>query len=123
MGNLGEMIKLYRERAGMSQNALARKVSVNPAYINRLEKRGQGAGNLELVKGVANALCLNAVERDVMLATAGHLPLSLANVGADDETLLLVADILSDGSISEHDKELFRLHVRLAARPWRETGL
>ncbi|MBM2826244.1 MAG: Helix-turn-helix domain protein [Dehalococcoidia bacterium] len=123
MGNLGEMIKKYRERAGLSQNALARIVSVNPAYINRLEKRGQGAGNLTLVKGVAAAICQNAIERDIMLATAGHLPLSLAKVGADDPTLLLLADILSDSSIPEHDKELFRLHVRLAARPWRDTGL
>lgn len=123
MSNVAELIKGYRERVGLSQNALARSIGVNPAYINRLEKWGKGANNKDLIEQVAAALGLSSLERDKLLVAAGHLPIAFGKLGAGDETLLLVADILSDDSVSARDKRAFRLHIRLASRPWREVGL
>ncbi len=123
MSNIGGLIKYYRERAGVSQNALARNIGVNPAYINRLEKWGKGTNNRELIEHVAAALDLGPHERDQLLAMAGHLPIAFSQLGPGDETLLLVADILTDESIPSADKEAFRLHVKLASKPWRKVVL
>ncbi len=123
MSNIGGMIKYYREQAGVSQNALARKIGVNPAYINRLEKWGKGINNRELIEQVAAALDLRPRESDQLLAMAGHLPAAFSQLGPGDETLLLVADILTDESIPDKDKDAFRLHVRLASKPWRAVEL
>lgn len=123
MPSLSDSIKRYRERASVSQNALARKIGVNPAYINRLEKWGKGTHNRNLIENVAAALNLSSFESDQLLAEAGHLPNALSKLGSGDETLLIVADILSDESIPDKDKEAFRLHVKLASKPWRTVEI
>src|SRR5690349_8856354 len=116
---VGSLVRAWRERAGLSQNALARRMGVNPAYVNRLEHGGRGAQNRELLLSVAAALGLAAAERDELLAAAGHWPAAVEMLGAADPTLRLVADLLADPNLSVRDKALFRLHVRLAALPWR----
>jgi transcriptional regulator with XRE-family HTH domain len=119
MEEFAALLTRWRERAGLSQNALARRMGVNPAYVNRLEHGGRGAGNRELVEAAARALGLDAPERDALLAAAGHWPAALVALGPADPALRLVADILTDPTIAPRDKELFRLHVQLAALPWR----
>ena len=119
MEEFAALLTRWRERAGLSQNALARRMGVNPAYVNRLEHGGRGAGNRELVEAAARALGLEAGERDALLAAAGHWPCALVALGPADPTLRLVADVLVDPAIAPRDKELFRLHVQLAALPWR----
>src|SRR5581483_9314774 len=119
MEEFGGLLRRWRERAGLSQNALARRMGVNPAYVNRLEHGGRGAHNRELVDGVATALGLSADERDQLLALAGHWPSAVDQLGPNDPTLRLVAEILTDPALDERAKRLFRLHVRLAALPWR----
>jgi transcriptional regulator with XRE-family HTH domain len=119
MQEFAALLTRWRERAGLSQNALARRMGVNPAYVNRLEHGGRGAGNRELVEAAARALGLAAHERDALLATAGHWPAALEALGPTDPALRLVADVLVDPAIAPREKELFRLHVQLAALPWR----
>jgi transcriptional regulator with XRE-family HTH domain len=119
MDEFGALFQRWRERAGLSQNALARRMDVNPAYVNRLEHGGRGAGNRELVEAAAAALGLSPAERDHLLAAAGHWPTGLTALGPSDPTLRLVANVLTDPAISARDRDLFRAHVRLAALPWR----
>jgi transcriptional regulator with XRE-family HTH domain len=119
MEAFGELFRRWRERADLSQNALARRMGVNPAYVNRLEHGGRGAGNRELVEAAARALALSAAERDELLAAAGHWPGAMTELGPEDDALRLVAGVLTDPAISAREKALFRLHVRLAALPWR----
>src|ERR687886_325410 len=113
MADFAALFQRLRERSGLSQNALARRMGVNPAYVNRLEHGGRGAGNRELVEAAARALGLEAAERDALLAAAGHWPAALEALGPADPTLRLVADVLADPAIAPRDKELFRLHVQL----------
>jgi transcriptional regulator with XRE-family HTH domain len=119
MDEFAELFGRWRERAGLSQNALARRMGVNPAYVNRLEHGGRGAGNRELVESAADALGLSADERDRLLGAAGHWPASLDALGPADPSLQLVASVLTDPELSEQDRALFRLHVRLATLAWR----
>src|SRR5215218_616048 len=93
---VGSLLRGWRERAGLSQNALARRMGVNPAYVNRLEHGGRGAHNRELVESVATALDLSRAERDRLLTVAGHWPSAISQLGPADPTLQLVADILAD---------------------------
>ncbi|MBX5492735.1 MAG: helix-turn-helix domain-containing protein [Chloroflexi bacterium] len=116
---VGQLLRQFREQRGLSQNALARRMGVNPAYVNRLEHGGRGASNRALIERAAVALELSAAERDALLSAAGHLPQALQEVGPTDPTLQLVADLLADPAVSAADKALFRAHVRLAALPWR----
>ena len=122
MEEFGALLQAWRERAGLSQNALARRMGVNPAYVNRLEHGGRGAGNRELVEAVAEALALAPAERDALLAAAGHWPAALIELGPADPSLRLVADLLTDPGLSPRERALFRLHLRLAALPWRPLG-
>src|ERR671927_3101 len=103
MEEFADLFQRWRERAGLSQNALARRMGVNPAYVNRLEHGGRGAGNRELVEAAADALGLSADERDSLLGAAGHWPTSLAELGPADPTLQLVAAVLTDPGIAERD--------------------
>ncbi|HZU06415.1 MAG TPA: helix-turn-helix transcriptional regulator [Chloroflexota bacterium] len=119
MEEFAALLRRWRERAGLSQNALARRMGVNPAYVNRLEHGGRGASNRALVEAAAAALGLSPAERDALLAAAGHWPAALTALGPADPSLRLVADLLTDPALSARDKALFRLHLRLAALPWR----
>ena len=119
MEEFGRLFQRWRERAGLSQNALARRMGVNPAYVNRLEHGGRGAGNRELVETAAEALGLSPSERDTLLGAAGHWPGSLAELGPADPSLQIVASVLTDPELTDEERALFRLQVRLAALPWR----
>jgi transcriptional regulator with XRE-family HTH domain len=119
MESFGALFQRWRERAGLSQNALARRMGVNPAYVNRLEHGGRGAGNRELVDAAADALALSPSERDTLLGAAGHWPGSLAELGPADPSLQIVASVLTDPELTDEERALFRLQVRLAALPWR----
>jgi len=119
MDEVGPLLRGWRERAGLSQNALARRMAVNPAYVNRLEHGGRGAHNRDLLESAADALGLNPAERDQLLAAGGHWPSAIERLGPTDPALQLVADLLADPALDARAKRLFRLHLRLAALPWR----
>jgi transcriptional regulator with XRE-family HTH domain len=105
----GALLRAWRERAGLSQNALARQMGVNPAYVNRLEHGGRGAHNRELVEKVADALRLSPAERDQLLGLGGHWPSAIERLGPDDPTLGLVADLLGRPLDDEQASRLARL--------------
>jgi transcriptional regulator with XRE-family HTH domain len=119
MDEVGPLLRRWRERVGLSQNALARRMDVNPAYVNRLEHGGRGAHNRALLESAADALGLTVAERDQLLAAGGHWPSALERLGPADPTLRLVADLLADPALDARARGLFRLHLRLAAMPWR----
>src|SRR5215211_2955024 len=120
--DIGSLLRRFREQRGLSQNALARRMNVNPAYVNRLEHGGRGAGNRGLLDGAADALGLSAAERAELLSAAGHWPTALESLGPADDSLRLVAEVLTDPRLTPRDRQLFRLHLRLAALPWRPLG-
>lgn len=115
----GPLLRRLREAAGLPQIGLARAVGVNSGYISRLEAGERSAPGVELVRAVADALRLAPAERDSLLAAAGYLPPSLAQIEAGDPTLALVIGILGDETIPAAQREEFRAIVRLVARRWR----
>lgn len=60
---IGARIALFRDRAGMTQAALAEKIGCTPQHISAME-RGAKTPKLETFVAVANALC---VQSDLLL--------------------------------------------------------
>lgn len=119
----GAKLKAYRERAGMSQNALARAAGLNPATINRMEKGERSGSNPELVEKICDALGLTGADRDDLLGSAGHLPDVYERVPPSDPTLLAVAGVLADERLSEADRAELRTVLDALCRRWRaEAG-
>ena len=52
---IGERIKSYRRKAGMTQEQLAEKAGIHPTYIGQLERAEKNA-SLETIEKVAKAL-------------------------------------------------------------------
>ena len=98
----GALLREVRSRAGLSQNALARRAEIDPAYVNRLEKpartRASRAGGLPrrpVVLRLAAATELGPVDADRLLAAAGHCPEAVTRLGGWDPTLAAVAELLA----------------------------
>lgn len=118
--NFGMVLRGFRERAGLSQSALARRAGLDPSFVNRLES-GQRGADRAVAEGLARALDLNPTEMDQLLAAGGHLPLLLARLGPQDPTLQLVARILADERLSDADRAAFRQVIELIGQRWSST--
>jgi transcriptional regulator with XRE-family HTH domain len=117
----GQQLRLLRERASLSQNALAVAATTDPGTVNRLESGKRAPVNRALLDRIAAALSLSDDERERLLGLAGHMPDSLARLGTTDPDVLLLADILSDTSIPEDEKNDLRDGLRIMARRWRRS--
>lgn len=119
METFGQELKRVREAAGLSQNALAKKVGLNASYINRLESGEREPPRPETVTALAEGLGLDGQETDMLLVAAGHLPAAMAKLGPGDPTLGLVADILADDSLAPRDRQEFREVIMTIGKRWR----
>ncbi len=114
----GERLQQHRKAKGLSQNALAREVKVDPSYINRLERGEREPPHRELVARLAEALGLADGERQRLLLAAGHVPDWLLPLAADDATLMAVARLLADPRLSVAARADFRNVVETLVRNW-----
>lgn len=117
--DFGTRLRGLRERAGLSQNALARASGLNPASINRLESGERSPGSREIVEQIAGALGLPPGDRDQLLGSAGHLPDAYARVPPTDATLLAVAGVLGDERLGEAERAEYRAVIEAVSRRWR----
>jgi transcriptional regulator with XRE-family HTH domain len=117
VGSFGALLRAARERAGLSQSALARKAGLDPSFINRLES-GQRSADRAVATALVAALGLGDAEGDRLLAAGGHLPAVFARLGLQDPTLQLVARILADERLSAEDRAAFRQAIELIGRRW-----
>lgn len=113
--SFGALMRHYRERAGMSQRALAKVSEINPAIISRLETGDRMPSGPQQVLSIARSLNLSPTDSDTLLAMAGHWPSTILTLGPQDETLLEVARVLSTKNLKEEDLRRFRAIVHLLA--------
>jgi transcriptional regulator with XRE-family HTH domain len=106
----GVMLRALRERAELSQSALARLAGLDPSFINRLESGRRGVER-PVADALALALHLSVRETDRLLAAGGFLPPSLMKVGLDDPTLQLVVEFLTREPLSSDDRAAFHRAV------------
>lgn len=120
--DFGAKLKTYREKAGMSQNALGRASGLSPATINRLESGERSPSNRALVEQICDSLGLQGPERDDLLGSAGHAPDIYSLVPPSDPTLLAVAGVLGDPGVTSEDRGEFRAVIETLCRRWRPRG-
>lgn len=121
MDGFAELLQKLRLRAGLSQNALAKKAEVDPSYINRIERGERQPPSLSVIHDIARALELDEFSTSQLLLSAGYAPATTANPHlVAHPRLQLLGDFLSDGSISpedrdliERDLDLLEEHIRL----------
>ncbi len=117
--DFASLLRLYRDRANLSCNELARAVAVDPSYISRLERGEREPPRRPVVERLASALQLSLEDQDRLLVTAGYAPATVAVLGRWDSTLQEVADVLTDGRIEGEELESFREVIHLIAERWR----
>jgi transcriptional regulator with XRE-family HTH domain len=113
--SFGSSLRAFRERAGWSQSALARKAGLDPSFVNRLES-GQRGAERSVAEALIGALGLAPAEADRLLAAGGYLPASLAAVGVEDPTLRRVVQFLGDPALGAGERAAFDRLVALGTR-------
>ena len=119
--SFGAVLRSLRERAGLSQSAVARRAGLDPSFVNRLES-GQRSAERSIAERLAAALDLEPADADRLLAAGGHLPSLFARVGLQDPTLQIVVRILGDENLPPNEREDFREIVRLIGQRWLRRG-
>jgi transcriptional regulator with XRE-family HTH domain len=135
MKKFGELIKGFREKAGLSQYEISDLVKIHPSHISRLE-RGERKPRLKNVIRFINALSLNEEDGNKLLQAAGysskinrplvfHSPLGLGNFDADivgldtmkinNPAIKAVFDVLSDPELSTEAKKEIAVSVKSLA--------
>ncbi|HEX3246100.1 MAG TPA: helix-turn-helix transcriptional regulator [Chloroflexota bacterium] len=118
MSAFHKVLRECRERAGITAYRLARLGNVNSAYIYRMERPGGQVPRRDLLNSLISALQLEESESECLLVAAGYCPESIARLGTWDETLGIVANVLSDKALSDDDRDEFRQIVRAVASRW-----
>jgi transcriptional regulator with XRE-family HTH domain len=101
-------LQAARQRAGLSQNQLARLAGIDPSYLNRIERGEREPPRREVVEALADALGLSPDAADDLLVSAGHLTRALARLGPLDPTIRLVAEALGDEAVPAADRAALR---------------
>lgn len=116
--NFGVKLKEYRERAGLSQQDLARAASLDKASINRFESGQRSPSERARVEDICAALKVEGAQRDALLWSAGYLPGVYDTVAPTDPTLLAVARALAGTGLSERERVELRTVVETVANRW-----
>jgi predicted transcriptional regulator len=121
MSPFHQVLRTFRERAGITAHRLARLGNVNSAYIYRMERPHGQVPRRDLLNSLISALQLNEFDSECLLVAAGYCPDAIARLGSWDETLGIVAHVLADESLSDDDREEFRQIVHAVARRWMKS--
>ena len=74
MTPFGAQLAEHRKRARLSQNELAKRVGVDAAYINKMEKRAACHPSREVVDQMVRVLALDNGQAARLMVSAGHWP-------------------------------------------------
>lgn len=126
-GRLGDVLRSLRERAGLTQSALARQAGLNPSFVNRLES-GQRGADRAVLDALIRALDLGPADADRFLVASLELPPEHARrllagsrladavirLGVDDPTLERVAAALADERLTPAGRDSLRRAIELS---------
>src|SRR5215218_5193837 len=118
----GSLLRALRVRIGLSQNQLARRAGVDPAYVNRLERAAATSTSLpsrKVVLSLADSLEAGPVDLERLLVAAGLCPESIVRLGGWDQSLGDIASVLGDDRLSDDDRAELRELLRIVAARWR----
>ena len=94
--SMGMLLKQQRTKAGLSQNALAKRAGVDVAHLFRLE-RGTSEAGPAVLGALARSMGLPAVERDRLMVAAGYWPWGSADAATLDAVLTVGRALVDRG--------------------------
>src|SRR5262245_42308536 len=95
----GALLRSLRVRIGLSQNQLARRAGVDPAYVNRLERAQATSTSLpsrKVVLALADSVEAGPVDVERLLVAAGLCPEAIVRLGGWDKSPGDIAAVLAD---------------------------
>jgi transcriptional regulator with XRE-family HTH domain len=102
-----QRLRQTREAAGLSQNALGRRIDINPGTINRLETGEREPTGREQVLQLAGGIGLDGEQTNELVAAAGFAPQAYDAVGLANPTLLRIATYLGSPERSATERAAF----------------
>ena len=118
--SFGTLLRTYRGRAGLAQNALARVSGVNVGTVNRLERDQRLPAGREQALTLARALALSPAETNRLLAAAGLPAEGFGPEITSHPTICALVELLQDEAIPLADRDdllkTLEHYVQLIAR-------
>jgi transcriptional regulator with XRE-family HTH domain len=114
-GSFAEALRESRERQRLSQSRLAAAAGFDHSYVSRLES-GSRTPTRDAVTKLGQALSLDDIETDALLAAAGFMPARIENLLAAEPVVGEVLGILQNGGVPEDVREDLRAAISLLIR-------
>ncbi len=108
----GKLLKTLRERHGVSQSKLAERADFDHSYVSRLES-GARMPTREAVDRLGQAMSLEDVQLDSLLASAGFLPRDVSSLLSAEPALGEVLEMLQDEAVPSEFRENVRNMMRI----------
>lgn len=110
----GATLKRYREARRVSQSKLAEKAGFDHSYVSRLES-GARTPTRDAVQQLADALGLERMQQDELLASAGFLPQEISSLLSSEPEITEVLALLQSNSMPEDYRQTMRQVLRVIA--------
>lgn len=110
----GATLKRYREARRVSQSKLAERAGFDHSYVSRLES-GARTPTRDAVQQLAEALGLERLQQDELLASAGFLPQEVSSLLSSEPEITEVLALLQSSSMPEDYRQTMRQVLRVIA--------
>ena len=111
----GTLLKNLREKRVVSQSKLAERADFDHSYVSRLES-GARMPTRDAVERLAEALNLEQVQLDSLLAAAGFLPRDVTSLLTNEPVIGEVLDFLQDEAVPSEFRDNMRQVLQLLAK-------
>lgn len=108
-------LRRCREAKRLSQSRLAAAAGFDHSYVSRLES-GTRSPTRDAVVKLGDALVLDDIETDALLAAAGFMPARIENLLAAEPVVGEVLGLLQNGGVPEDVREDLRAAISLLIR-------
>jgi transcriptional regulator with XRE-family HTH domain len=110
----GATLKRYREARRVSQSKLAERAGFDHSYVSRLES-GARTPTRDAVQQLADALGMERLQQDELLASAGFLPKEVSSLLSSEPEITEVLALLQSSSMPEDYRQTMRQVLRVIA--------
>lgn len=114
-GSFAMALRQCRERQRLSQSRLAAAAGFDHSYVSRLES-GTRTPTRDAVVKLGDALTLDDIQTDALLAAAGFMPDRIENLLASEPVVGEMLGILQNGAIADDVREDLRTAISLLIR-------
>lgn len=110
----GVTLKRYREARRVSQSKLAERAGFDHSYVSRLES-GARTPTRDAVQQLADALDMERMQQDELLASAGFLPKEVSSLLSSEPEITEVLALLQSTSMPDDYRQTMRQVLRVIA--------